>query len=726
MFGQPASVIVLSVKMQAVVHPEETRLRRLASSVSLGEPGFVLAVFAGLIVLQALGFGIWGTGRTGKSISGLFLILHNVLALSCAWIAFRRARSVAVIYWFLYALSMLALLIPTVFGTYDTLFDRSVLSPSTWRVLFCLYGAPILMMVFLPETDRERLRSETLLDLFQVAIVVALSFSTFFLLPVQQMMPADALLRNVSLSNLQSLLLLAAVGLRLLFARVPGTRDLLLRLGIFLLSCGIVTYVGNWIDVHQYTTASAWFDLGWSLPYVAGGLVAVTWSAPTASPPARKATGFLGLLGMNVVLVAMLFCCIYLLMGQRMAAHSQTLTAIAVAGSLLAFTVRLSLTQHHQRQEIVRREAAQDELSQANKTISGLLEIAGLEVTGITQISELGSLLQACASREEALRIIPDRLKRLFPGTSGTLSVLNASKDRAESAARWGNHPPHDQTFSPDECWSLRRGCIHTVPAKESSLRCTHLRPEGSSVCIPLIANGEAIGVLSIQEGERQSDPPLSSDSDAFARRSQLASAVAEHIALAISNLSLREALRLQAIRDSLTGLYNRRYMQEFLDREIHRARRRGTPLAIMMLDLDNFKRYNDTFGHPAGDEALRFVGDALLQSVRAEDLACRYGGEEFSLILPECTLQQAAVRAEEIRAKLKDLRIARANQIPGLVTVSIGVAAFEETTDNSSLVLKLADDALYQAKRAGRDRVVVALPDVQRRPAEASSPASV
>lgn len=711
--------------MEAVVNPEGTRLRRLTSSVSLGAPSFVLAVFACLIVLQALGFVIWGTGRTGKSISGLLLILHNGLALACAWIAFRRARSVAVIYWFLYALSMLALLIPTVFGTYDTLFDRSVLSPSTWRVLFCLYGAPILMMLFLPETDRERSKWEILLDLFQVAIVVGLSFSTFFLLPVQQMMPSDALLRNVSLSNLQSLLLLAAVGLRLLFARVPGTRDLLLRVGIFLLFCGVVTYIGNWIDVHQYTAASAWFDLGWALPYVAGGLVAVD-RTPAAPPPARKATGFLGVLGMNVVLVALLFCCIELLMGRRTAAHSETLTAIAVAASLLAFTIRLALTQHHQQQEIAKREAAQDELSKANTTIRGLLEIAGLEVTGITQISELGSLLQACASRDEALRIIPERLVRLFPGTSGTLSVLNASKDRAESAARWGNHLRLDQTFTPDECWSLRRGCAHNVPAQESSLRCTHLRSEGSSVCIPLIANGEAIGVLSIQEGERETDAPLLSDSDAFARRGQLAIAVAEHIALAISNLNLREALRLQAIRDSLTGLYNRRYMQEFLDREIHRARRRGTPLAVMMLDLDNFKRYNDTFGHPAGDEALRFVGDALLQSVRAEDLACRYGGEEFSLILPECSLQQAAARAEEIRAKLKDLRTARANQIPGVVTVSIGVAGFEAATDNGSLVLRLADDALYLAKRGGRDRVVVARPDVECRPAETSSPACV
>jgi diguanylate cyclase (GGDEF)-like protein len=411
-----------------------------------------------------------------------------------------------------------------------------------------------------------------------------------------------------------------------------------------------------------------------------------------------------------VALVTLLFS-IDLLMGKWTNAHGETLTAIAVAASLLAFAIRLALTQYHQQQEIAQRKAAQGELFAANQTISGLLEDARMETNAITQISELGSLLQACASREEALRVIPERLARLFPETSGSLAVLNASKDRAESAANWGVRPALDQTFAPDECWSLRRGCTHAVHAADSSLRCAHLQTKGSSVCIPLIANGEALGILSLQDNDQRSETSPSPESYGFARRNHLASTVAEHIALAVSNLNLREALRLQAIRDPLTGLYNRRYMQEFLEREIHRARRRARPLAVILLDLDNFKRYNDTFGHPAGDEALRFVGDILLRSVRGEDLACRYGGEEFSIILPECSLQQAAVRAEEIRTRLKDLHMERAKEIPGVLTISVGVAGFEETTDKQDLLLKFADDALYRAKRAGRDRVVVARP---------------
>jgi diguanylate cyclase (GGDEF)-like protein len=218
--------------------------------------------------------------------------------------------------------------------------------------------------------------------------------------------------------------------------------------------------------------------------------------------------------------------------------------------------------------------------------------------------------------------------------------------------------------------------------------------------------------VLVLQDDGNPSEGSLPLRSNDLTRRRQLSAALAEHIALTISNLDLRQALHLQASRDPLTGLYNRRYMQESLDREIHRARRRQRPLSVMMLDIDHFKRYNDTYGHPAGDDALRLVGETLVSSVRAEDLACRYGGEEFIVILPECPLPQAAVRAEEVRARLKELYVERAGELPAVVTVSIGVAGFQETTDRVDKLIKFADGALYQAKHGGRDRVVVAAPE--------------
>jgi diguanylate cyclase (GGDEF)-like protein len=202
-----------------------------------------------------------------------------------------------------------------------------------------------------------------------------------------------------------------------------------------------------------------------------------------------------------------------------------------------------------------------------------------------------------------------------------------------------------------------------------------------------------------------------SSANRGFGRQIQLAYSLAEHLALTIASLDLRQNLRIQAIRDPLTGLYNRRHMQESLEREVHRARRRERSLSVMLLDIDHFKRYNDSFGHPAGDEALRFVAEVLLQNTRAEDLACRYGGEEFLVLLPECTVAQAAIRADEIRNVLKKIYFEGQENLPAMITISVGVAAYDGPEDRTELLLKRADEALYKAKHQGRDRVVIAQP---------------
>ena len=687
---------------------------RLREFVNLHQVWFVGLLFAVLMTVQTLGFLVLGTGRLGLGLSESIIVLDGFLAMGCAWVAFRRAQGITALFWFLFIAVQVVLVVPTAFQAYDTLFDQTVLSDSTRALLYCLYGAPILMMLFLPDTyRRERVKSEILLDLFQVAIVVSLIYSTFFFLPVRQMLPADAALRNISVSDVQSLLLLIAALLRLQFARVSGTRNLLLRLALFLLVCAVATFSGDWIYLHYSSSATAWFDLGWAIPMVAAGLIALTWfpSPEPQSIPARAS--LLSLLGTNLVLVAMLSC-MALLMDRWKQAYGEILTDVAITVSLLALTLRLALTQFHQEQEIARRKAAQKQLTASHQKVRLLLDNARCQTAEITQISVLGSLLQACTSREEVFRLIPERLRRLFPGASGSVSLLSASKNRMESVAAWGAGCPADQIFSPEDCWALRRGCAHAHPGGRSDPRCAHLLGEGPSVCIPLIANGEAIGILAIQDDDLLS-PIVAPDTDAdtFTRRRQLASAIAESVAVAVANLNLRESLRIEAVRDPLTHLYNRRYMQEFLDRELHSARRKGRPLAVMMLDLDHFKRYNDNFGHSAGDQALAAVGDTLLRCLRAEDVACRYGGEEFALILPECSLAHATLRAEEIRKRLRELRPRADQQSMPALTVSIGLAAFDETTDHVDLLLKFADDALYQAKREGRDRVVAARPAV-------------
>jgi diguanylate cyclase (GGDEF)-like protein len=679
--------------------------------VKLRQPWFAGVLFAALIAAQAIGFVLLGTGRAGLGLAQSIVVLSNLLALACAWIAFRRAHGTTALFWFLFATVLVILLVPTAFQAYDTLFDQNTLSDSTWRLLYCLYGAPILMMLFLPETYRRtRVKSEILLDLFQIGVVVGLVYSTFFFLPVQRMLPADALMRNVSISDAQSLLLLIAILVRLQFARIPSTRSLLLRLGLFLLVCAVATVIGDWIELRHSLSSAAWFNLGWAIPNVVAAIAALTWAPSAEFESTPEPANFLGFLGTNLVLVAMLSCT-SLLVERWKQAHGAALTGAAIAASLVAFTLRLALTQFHQQQEIIQRIAAQNQLTTSHEKVGRLLDDARRQTAEITRISELGSLLQACTSREEIFRLIPERLRHLFPSASGSISLLSDSKNHVKTVAKWGVCPT-DQIFSPDECWALRRGRVHVHPGGSSALRCSHLLGEGPSVCIPLIANGDSFGTLTIQNDDLQS--PVSGqasdvDSDTLNRRRHLAASVGEHVALAIANLNLREALRLEAVRDPLTRLYNRRYMQEFLDRELHFARRKHRPLAIMMLNLDHFKRLNDNFGHAAGNRALAAVGETLLRCVRAEDVACRYGGEEFALILPACSLRHATARAEDIRKRLREYRGLSDEQSSSSLTVSIGVAAFDETTDRVDLLFKFAADALSQAKRAGGDRVIVA-----------------
>jgi len=674
------------------------------------QPRFVGCLFAALMVVHALGFLVLGIGRSGLAFSEIVLSFDTLLAIACAGIAYRRARGVIAIFWFLFVIDLVVLLVPTVIEAYENISGQIILSESICGLLYSLYGAPILMMLFLPEANRRgAVKFEIFLDLFQIGIVVALVYSTFFFLPVQRMLPDEALPHNISVSDWQSVALLIAALLRLQFVHVPGTRDRLRRLALFLFVCAVATPVGDWFYLQHNTTGMAWFDLGWAVPQIVAAWIALTWKPAPETESASQPHRFPTFLASNLVLVAMLSLTA-LLMNQWTQADGALIARVAIAASLLASTFRLAFTQFHQQQEIAQRMVAQTRLAESNEEIRRLLRSARRQTTEITQISELGSLLLACASFDEVFRLIPERLRHLFPESSGSVALMSPSRNRVETAAKWGICP-EEQLFSPDQCWALRRGRTHIHPGGHSDPRCSHLLGEGASVCIPLIANGEAMGTLSLQQDMDLPRPSDLQDADADARRHQLAAAVAEHLSLALANLNLRETLRLQAVRDSLTGLYNRRYMQEFLDRELHAARRKQRSVAVMMLDLDHFKRYNDNFGHSAGDKALAAVGEALLRSVRAEDVACRYGGEEFALILPECSLKQAMIRAEEIRRRVKECPLRRDQEPTEALTVSIGVAAFDETTDRVDLILKCADEALYEAKRQGRNRVVQATP---------------
>jgi diguanylate cyclase (GGDEF)-like protein len=331
-------------------------------------------------------------------------------------------------------------------------------------------------------------------------------------------------------------------------------------------------------------------------------------------------------------------------------------------------------------------------------------------VTELHLLNRMGELFQSCLSLAEAYDVIGRLAPQLFPTESGAVLAVAPTGALIEVAVKWGARPVDATVFALEECWALRNGRPHVVDDIRAGVLCQHLPtpPPTAYVCVPLVPQGTLLGALHVAT-------ETGSDGNATRGLSQakqrLAEAVAAQLGLGLANVQLREMLRVQSLHDSLTGLFNRRYMAETLEREVHRARRAGSPMSILMLDIDGFKLQNDSFGHDAGDALLRAIAGLLQVSLRKEDIACRYGGEEFVLVLPEAALPDAARRAEQIREAVKAMTVPHRNLHLGPVTVSIGVAAFPEHGIDATTLIKSADSALYEAKRQGRDRVTLATP---------------
>jgi diguanylate cyclase (GGDEF)-like protein/PAS domain S-box-containing protein len=316
-------------------------------------------------------------------------------------------------------------------------------------------------------------------------------------------------------------------------------------------------------------------------------------------------------------------------------------------------------------------------------------------------LAKMGELLQSCQTREEVFTAALGFAPQIFPSRRGAVALFNPSHNSVEVAGQWHDCQLPVTSFEPESCWALRAAHPHLVLAGDSTARCGHAAGVQSTyLCVPILAQGEALGILHIQVTDQ--DPNLGEAEMSFT------TTFAAQVGLSVANIRLREALRAQSTKDPLTGLYNRRYLQEMLDREIRRAIRSEQALGLM-LDLDHFKKFNDTHGHEAGDTVLRETGSFLVRSIRAEDFVCRYGGEEFVVVLPTADLRAAEARAQRIRAKLRDLVIMHDGQSLGLITASIGVAALPNHGTNERDLLQVADAALYRAKREGRDRVMVA-----------------
>src|SRR5216683_2835381 len=361
--------------------------------------------------------------------------------------------------------------------------------------------------------------------------------------------------------------------------------------------------------------------------------------------------------------------------------------------------------------EQIRASEAQRQHAEA---LDRLVKELELHTKQMTSLNEMGSLLACSGTVKEACAVVASSVQGLIPdASSGALYLFKSSRDLIEAAVRWGKRDVLAPTFPPDACWSLRRGQPHWSGHPGSGIACQHLTPSSTSecLCVPMVAQGNTVGVLHLEferVSELQSDSSMESSRESHQR---LAISAASQIALSLASLQLRETLREQAVRDPLTLLFNRRFLQESLERELQLAARKKQSIAVLFLDLDHFKRFNDTFGHDAGDMVLQSLADLFRNFFRTTDICCRYGGEEFAIILPESSSHNAAIRADALRSEVKRLRLQYKKQTVGQLTLSVGVAAFPEHGSTSVELLKIADQCLYESKSRGRDVVTVATP---------------
>lgn len=376
------------------------------------------------------------------------------------------------------------------------------------------------------------------------------------------------------------------------------------------------------------------------------------------------------------------------------------------------------------KQDITERKAAERALQDSNAKLSTSLAELQAHAKEMVVLNRMTDLIQTCISQEEACRVVEEAAGELFGGLGGSLAVKNSREGFLETVAHWGQGCDSEPVFSFDDCWAMRRGHPHHVEAGRTSVRCTHIVGDDTVgyLCLPLIVVGETIGLVTMAK-------PTLVNEDRMRNWQQLAVAFGESIKMSISNLRLRKALKEQAVHDPLTGLFNRRYLDDTLPRELYRAMRTERPLSVVLIDIDHFKRFNDTYGHKAGDLVLQAVARSMESGLRKSDLACRYGGEEFVLVFPEMDGKTACQRVDMMRDQVFRLRVDDGDKTLPPITLSAGIASTRKDYVEQEVLLRAADSALYTAKQSGRNCTVLYDPEasvVTAAPVAAAAPPKV
>lgn len=370
---------------------------------------------------------------------------------------------------------------------------------------------------------------------------------------------------------------------------------------------------------------------------------------------------------------------------------SDVVIASALIGTYLAM-----------RRQVRRQTHAADVIVALNAMLQAEIDELQQRSQDMEMLTEMSELLQLSTSIAEACEVVPAFGTRLFPGFAGAVNVTSSIPKMVETKTWWGGYPAATD-FATSDCWALRRAQTHLGTA--AGIRCPHAEGSvGATLCVPMLAIGEAMGVVTLNLPDSPSMQP---------HVEQFAKSFADQIAFAFANLRLQETLHTRAVRDVLTGLFNRRFMEESLSAELLRAARTQQHVGVMIIDVDHFKRFNDTYGHAGGDALLQQLARRMQTVMRDQDVVCRYGGEEFVVLLPDADAQLLRDRADLLIEAARNLHVQLEGEELGTITVSAGIALSHDNSTNAAALLALADRALYGAKAAGRDRVVGPFPQI-------------
>lgn len=352
--------------------------------------------------------------------------------------------------------------------------------------------------------------------------------------------------------------------------------------------------------------------------------------------------------------------------------------------------------------DITERKRTDIALQEANKKLEAWVQDLERRTREMALLSDMGDVLRACFTTEEVYEVIVRVAHEIFPSLCGALYVLGPLRNIVESVAEWGDTSQMDLTFAPDDCWALRRGKVHFVEDTRVGLLCKHVQnplPKGY-ICVPMMAQSEAVGILHLAQPEAEQLPD---------DKQRLAIAMAEHVAMALSNLRLHETLRNQSIRDQMTGLFNRSFMEESLELELRRATRTQHQLSVIMLSLDNFQALKGSHGAEVGDSIMPRTGMLLQGNVRKGDIACRFGTHTFALILPNAGYEASRKRAETLLEQVTSLEVKNQSERVGHILASVGLAVFPENGQTTESLLRSAEAALNRARSSGGNQVVIA-----------------